>query len=1000
MKNLQFALLLFFTTLVNVSFVNAQVTLTESNLPIVILETEDTEINDLFAVGVQMKIIYRGDGQTTFVTDQDNPLYQEYIGRAGFKIRGNSSADFPKKQYSVEFWDEFDNPNSQAVFDMPKENDWVLNAPYFDRSLMRNVVGYQLSNEMGQYASKTKFCEVILDGDYKGIYVFIERIKVDKNRVDVESLDSLADNSLPNITGGYIWRVDKGPNDFSDGFITENNGQYRYFDPEIDEMSVQQQEYLANEIESFEDLMLTTNYSDPLTGYASKIDVSTFVDQILLQEISDNLDAYRSSTYYHKYRNGKLRMGPVWDLNFAFGSYGSWGADTPTGWRMDEPPTAASPRYNRKLFGDETFECLMNQRWFSLRASGQPYELDNIMGIIDSVYNLLNQGAQQRNFQRWPSVLGQSVYTIEAPGYQDRDTYLKEVDYFKQWFIDRFAWMDANMPSGVCPAGVPDGLVINELMYNPEVSLAEIEGDYEFIEIYNNGNSIIDLTGVQLSMGIHYTFSSGTIAPGEYLVLAGNTIKFQERYGFMPYDEFAGGIDNGGEKIILADTYGFILDEVSYNDILPWPILADGNGASLELLAPNLDNQDAANWFANFNPNGSPGVANVQQTVNCDPPAPQIVINEINYKSSDTADAGDWVELKNISGSAVNLEGWSFQDEGNTYVFPANTVIMNNAYLVLAQDILLFSTQHPTVSSTILQGPIGFGFGNGGEQLSLLDNRGCEVDVVLYDDIAPWPTEPDGNGNTLELLNSSFDNNLANSWGVSNALGGTPGMANGGNSNPNGGLSIKLFLEGYLNETTLLMKTDLYNENLIPTQHPYNTVPYLYNGNEQTGVFPNNTVDWVLVEIRSSLNQSQILERKALLLRNDGFVMQTNGSTSLEFNITGSHYIVVYHRSHLGVMSAIPTNIENGSIDLTTSTSTASGLEQLNTIAGKSCLFAGDYDGNGLINNLDYNIWGSNNSAVAVYYSHDGDGNGLINNLDFNKWDLNKSKVGIPEIQK
>lgn len=986
----------------------AQVILTDSNLPIVIIDTENPneEINQLYQVGTSLKIIYRGDGQTTYTSDQTNPNYQEYVGRAGLKVRGNSSADFPKKQYSVEFWDALDNSNAKSVLGMPKESDWVLQAPYFDRSLMRNIVGYQLSNEMGQYACRTKLCEVILDGEYMGIYVFMERIKIDEDRVNVEELDPLLDNSSPSITGGYVWRVDKGPTNYSDGFIISGGGKYRFFDPDVDNLSSQQKDYLEFEVTDFEAVMKSANYDDPLDGYASKIDVSTFVDQILLQEITDNLDAYRSSTYYHKYRNGKIRMGPVWDLNFGFGSYNQYGADTPSGWRMDELPTITAPFYNRDLFADPTFECLMNQRWFDLRQDGMPLDLDNVDAIIDSVYTLLNSGgAQERNFNRWPDLLGVQYNGFEAAGFQDRDTYLKEVEYLKQWIADRFFWMDSNMPSGNCPSLVPDGLVINEIMYNPSVNLVESEGDFEFIELYNNGNATIDLTGVQFSMGIHYTFQSGTIAPGEYLILAGNSLKFEERYGFAPFDQFLGGISNSGENVILADTYGFILDEVTYNDQLPWVILADGDGASLELRNPNDDNEIAENWFANITPYGSPGAQNIEEAINCDPEPPQIVINEINYKSSDTNNAGDWVELYNNSGSSVDLSLWTFQDEGAIYTIPVGTTIANNGFVVLTQDKLLFATQHLNILNVI--GDIGFGLSNGGEQLSLVDDRGCTVDVVAYDDIAPWPTEPDGNGASLELSNVDSDNSIAIAWGASATNGGTPGAVNsnaivsGGTGGSVGtGVSIRVKLEGFLNPATGLMSLNLNTNDLITNNQPYNTAPYNYAGTEQSNSLPSNAVDWVLVEIRSTSNINTVFDRKAFLLRNDGYLMDITGSTSLSFNISGTRYIAVYHRSHLGMLSSTPINLTGGNIDFTTSVDKADGIEQQKMVNGNAVMFAGDYDGNGLINSSDFNLWGSNSSAVQVYYTHDGDGNGLINNLDYNLWDVNKSKVGISEIQK
>ena len=155
-----------------------------------------------------------------------------------------------------------------------------------------------------------------------------------------------------------------------------------------------------------------------------------------------------------------------------------------------------------------------------------------------------------------------------------------------------------------------------------------------------------------------------------------------------------------------------------------------------------------------------------------------LVINEINYNSSPSFDPGDWIELYNPQPYEVNAAGWVFKDEDNGHAFsiPQGTSIPAYGYLVLAIDTNMFKSKFPEVTNFV--GPVGFGLSGGGELLRLYNPDDLLVDTVNYDDVAPWPTEPDGNGPTLELINPGLDNALAPSWKASCAPHGTPGQMN------------------------------------------------------------------------------------------------------------------------------------------------------------------------------------------------------------------------------
>lgn len=162
-----------------------------------------------------------------------------------------------------------------------------------------------------------------------------------------------------------------------------------------------------------------------------------------------------------------------------------------------------------------------------------------------------------------------------------------------------------------------------------------------------------------------------------------------------------------------------------------------------------------------------------------------IVINEINYNSPDSPNPNDWVELYNPNGSAVNISGWYFEDEGdNFFGLPKNTIIPANGYLVLAEDLVSFREVYPGVSNAIGsfgQDPRGFGLSGGGERITLKNANGTLIDEVEYDDRAPWPTAPDGDGPTLQLRSPGLDNALAASWKGTPA---TPGRSNGTTTGP------------------------------------------------------------------------------------------------------------------------------------------------------------------------------------------------------------------------
>lgn len=428
------------------------VSFTSSNLPIVVIETHGKIIANEPKITVDMGIIYNGEGVRNNLTDPQN----DYKGKVGIEIRGSTSQWFPKKQYAVETRTESGIDTSVSLLGFPEENDWILYAPYTDKTFFRDVLAYWLSAKTGHYSSRFKFCELVLNGEYMGVYILLEKIKRDKNRVDVSKL-TVTDNTGDSLTGGYLLKIDKEDGSGNDGWRSlfppyldayqKIYWQYHY--PKPEDITPQQKTYIQKYIDEFETRVYNPDYTDTLTGYPSLIDVASFVDYFLLNELSKSVDAYRLSAFLHKdkdSKNPKLKMGPVWDYNIAWGNANYYDASLVYGWQLSYLSTNTNflqtdqfqvPFWWKKIAGDPDFQKKCATRWFQLRMN--EFSLTTIYRFIDSLKTLTNE-AQPRNFQKW-QIIGHWVW----PNYYVGQTYDDEVTYFKNWIKDRCGWMDAEL---------------------------------------------------------------------------------------------------------------------------------------------------------------------------------------------------------------------------------------------------------------------------------------------------------------------------------------------------------------------------------------------------------------------------------------------------------------------------------------------------------------------------------------------------------------------------
>jgi len=375
-----------------------------SNLPIIIINTYGQNIPyDDPRIVADMGIIYNGIGQRNSVSDQFN----NYDGKISIEIRGSSSAGWSKKSYGIE-----------------TQNDDM------------------------------------------------EKIKRDKNRVNIAKLkpDEISGDDL---TGGYIIKIDKEP--WKPGFDSKylpfswarQKIRYQYHYPKADDIVPQQEEYISNFIYEFEDVMNSDNYADSQNGYSQYINVESFVDNFLLNELSKNVDAYRLSTFFHKDKNGKLVAGPAWDFNFSFGNIGYYDAELVNDWQLEfltedfgfrNNDNYQVPFWWRRLFDDLNFKKKLHRRWLELRKN--ILDMENLKQFIDSVADTLEE-AQERNFQVW---IGPGDPKLPEDGWfpptfpiDHLETYADEIEYLKTWMSNRMEWMDQTI-SAFADVSLKDGV--------------------------------------------------------------------------------------------------------------------------------------------------------------------------------------------------------------------------------------------------------------------------------------------------------------------------------------------------------------------------------------------------------------------------------------------------------------------------------------------------------------------------------------------------------------
>jgi hypothetical protein len=426
------------------------VILNSSNLPIVRIKTPGGMKLTETDVMIDLSITDNG-GARNYVGDAPN----NYHGKAECHVRGSSSRMFEKKNLKLELKNSAGSEDTLApLCSMPAESDWMLTACYTDKTMIRNPLSHEIFRRMGHYSPRCRFVEMILNEEYFGVYILMEQIKRGKNRLDIDKL-SVADEAFPAVTGGYILQVDRTnePGWFSLNPGVSANGahffcQYNY--PRATDITPNQKVYIKSVLDSFETAVAAPSFANLQNGYRKFIDENSFIDYMILAELSKNVDAYKLSAYLHKdniLTGGKIHAGPPWDFDLAWHNADFGNAFDDTQWQfVHNNSSNPIPTWWRRFMEDSAFSNSLYCRYSALRSD--LLSKANLSAIIDSMSTMLTE-SRERNYRQFP-ILGAYIWPNPQAN-QQQATYETEIDDLKGWIDRRSAWLDIEIKGWCAP---------------------------------------------------------------------------------------------------------------------------------------------------------------------------------------------------------------------------------------------------------------------------------------------------------------------------------------------------------------------------------------------------------------------------------------------------------------------------------------------------------------------------------------------------------------------
>ena len=410
-----------------------------SHLPVVSIETggvvipgrpeQGQHIKDIENSFIQADMrIFDREGELNNLSSQ--PVLESKINS---RVRGNSSRTFDKVGYLFKFTDDAGMERKLEVMGMEKDSTWVLHGPYLDKTLMRNYMWYNLAGQIMEWAPDVRYCEVFLDHEYQGLYVMAEQISMGEGRIEMTKYDGKS-----NISSYIVCADRESVNDvqYLDNFTSyalRINGKLEVKYPGASRITPELTEYISRDFSRFEKALYSFDYDTARYGYQNYIDVDSFVDYFIINEVTQNTDAGLYSTYFYKDVSGKLKMC-VWDFNNCCDNY-----------IEDQTPMAGFFMQNRPwyfvLCKDEAFMEKVITRYHQLRKGILSEEA--VESYIAGVQSYLGP-AIERNFEKW----GYSFLPEKDLLYEDErkiGSYEAAVEQYETRLVRRMRWMDEHI---------------------------------------------------------------------------------------------------------------------------------------------------------------------------------------------------------------------------------------------------------------------------------------------------------------------------------------------------------------------------------------------------------------------------------------------------------------------------------------------------------------------------------------------------------------------------
>ena len=386
-----------------------------SNLPLIIIESNEFGIPfSHVEVQASMKVIDKANGQLNHPSDTS----YTYNGRISIEVRGGSTSYFPKQSFNIETQNADGSNNNVSLLGMPAENDWKLIGPISDRSLLRHTFTYELGRKQGHWEPRSKYCELILNGEYLGLYALTEKIKPDKNRLDISKLTD-TDLSGDDVTGGYI-------------FWTYGNLATDIYYPKSTKIQTEQEAYINAFVQRYRNVIFRDNWINQEINYRDYVNTESMLDYLIINELSYDYDKYRTSTYMYKDRSDKdslIHFGPLWDYNYAYGNTSEGMATDKWLFRRE------SGDQFRRLFQDTSLTHRFAEKWHSQRDNF--LHTDSLYALIDSLSTHFAQ-ARKRDSTVWDAYTTVNIYLAIDAEYR----YDLVIRNLKDWLDRRVNWID------------------------------------------------------------------------------------------------------------------------------------------------------------------------------------------------------------------------------------------------------------------------------------------------------------------------------------------------------------------------------------------------------------------------------------------------------------------------------------------------------------------------------------------------------------------------------